>query len=214
MPRLVDLSHPISHGMVTYPGLPGPVLSEHPTHTRYAPGTTFHIAKVELVGNTGTYVDAPSHRVAGAADIAALPLERLAALDGVLVSAEGPGRAIGPESFTGLELQGRAVLVRTGWSAHFGTEAYGRGHPFLTRAAAEHLVADGAALVGIDSLNVDDTADGERPVHTLLLRAGIPILEHLRGLEQLPREGFQLHAVPAPFRGMTSFPVRAYAVLP
>jgi kynurenine formamidase len=166
------------------------------------------------VGNTGTYLDAPSHRVEGAADIAALPLERLAALDGVLVNAEGLGRSIGAEAFTGLALKGRAVLVRTGWSAHFGTEAYGRGHPFLTGAAADHLLSSGVALVGIDSLNVDDTAGGERPVHTLLLRAGIPILEHLRGLEQLPREGFQLHAVPAPFRGMTSFPVRAYAVLP
>ncbi|HEY8206955.1 MAG TPA: cyclase family protein [Myxococcaceae bacterium] len=216
MPRLVDLSHPISPGMVTYPGIPGPVLSDHLTFAqsaaRYAPGTVFHMAKVELVGNTGTYVDAPSHRVDGAADIAALPLERLAALEGVVV--EAPGRATGPEAFAGVELRGRAVLVRTGWSAHFGTETYGRGHSFLTGAAAEHLVSSGVALVGIDSLNVDDTSGGERPVHTLLLRAGIPILEHLRGLEQLPREGFQLHAVPAPFRGMTSFPVRAYAVVP
>ncbi len=218
MPRLLDLSHPISPGMVTYPGLPPPSLSDHLTREasagHYAPGTTFRIAKVEFVGNTGTYVDAPVHRLEGAADIAALPLERLAALDGVLVAAEGQVRAIGPERFAGLSLKGRAVLVRTGWSAHFGTEAYGRGHPFLTRAAAEHLAASGAALVGIDSLNIDDTADGTRPAHTLLLSAGIPIVEHLRGLEQLPREGFQFHAVPAPFRGMTSFPVRAYAVLP
>ncbi|HYV48536.1 MAG TPA: cyclase family protein [Myxococcaceae bacterium] len=216
MPRLVDLSHPISPGMVTYPGLPGPVLSDHLTHAqstaRYAPGTTFHMTTAQLVGNTGTYVDAPAHRFPGAADIAALPLERLAALEGVVVDA--PGRATGPEAFADVSVNGRAVLVRTGWSAHFGTEAYGRGHFHLTAAAAGFLLASGAALVGIDSLNVDDTAGGERPVHTLLLRAGIPILEHLRGLEQLPREGFQLHAVPAPFRGMTSFPVRAYAVVP
>jgi len=219
MPRLVDLSHPISHGMVTYPGLPPPSIADHLTRqasaSHYAPGTTFHISKVEMVANTGTYVDAPSHRVEGAADIAGLPLERLAALDGVLFDATGRGGpAIGPELLTGPPLKGRAVLVRTGWSAHFGTQAYGRGHPFLTRAAAEYLLSAGAALVGIDSLNIDDTADGARPVHTLLLRAGVPIVEHLRGLEQLPREGFQLHAVPAPFRGMSSFPVRAYAVLP
>lgn len=216
MPRLVDLSHPISSGMVTYPGIPGPTLSDHLTFeqstARYAPGTTFHMTTVQLVGNTGTYVDSPAHRFPGTADIAALPLERLAALEGVVVDAKG--RATGPEAFQGVPIQGRAVLLRTGWSAHFGTEQYGRGHCFLTAAAAEFLVAGGAALVGIDSLNADDTAGGERPVHTLLLRAGIPLLEHLRGLEQLPREGFQLHAVPAPVRGMTSFPVRAYAVVP
>jgi len=215
MPRLVDLSHPISPGMVTYPGIPGPALSDHLTFeqstARYAPGTTFHMTKVELVGNTGTYVDAPAHRHPGTGDIAELPLERLAALEGVVVDA--PGRSTGPEAFAGVVVQGRAVLVRTGWSTHFGTEQYGRGHFHLTAAAAEFLVKGGAALVGIDSLNIDDTAGGERPVHTLLLRAGVPILEHLRGLEQLPREGFQLHAVPAPFRGMTSFPVRAYAVV-
>jgi len=217
MPRLVDLSHPIFHGLVTYPGLPAPALSDHLTHqasaSHYAPGTTFHMTRVELLGNTGTYVDAPAHRVEGGADVAALPLDRLAALEGALVPAEGLGRSIGPGAFAGLELRGRAVLVRTGWSAHFGTQAYGQGHPFLTRAAAEHLLSAGAALVGIDSLNIDDTSDLTRPVHTLLLQAGVPIVEHLRGLEQLPRSGFQFHAVPAPFRGMTSFPVRAYAVL-
>lgn len=217
MPRLLDLSHPISHGMVTYPGLPPPLLSNHLSRaasaSHYAPGTTFHIAQVTLVGNTGTYVDAPSHRVEGGADIAGLPLLRLAALDGVVVPAESLGRAIGPEAFANLELWGRAVLIRTGWSIHFGTQAYGQGHPFLTRAAAEHLLASGAALAGIDSMNIDDTGDLERPAHTLLLQGGMPIVEHLRGLELLPRTGFQFHAVPAPVRGMTSFPVRAYAVL-
>jgi kynurenine formamidase len=218
MPRLIDLSHPISHGMVTYPGIPAPEISDHLSRAasaaHYAPGTTFHIARVSMVGNTGTYVDAPSHRVEGAVDIAGMPLERLAALDGVVIPAEGKGRTIGPEVFVGVEVKNRAVLVRTRWSVHFGTPAYGEGYVFLTRAAAEHLVAAGAALVGIDSLNVDDSRDGARPVHTLLLQAGIPIIEHLRGLEQLPPSGFQLHAVPAPIRGMASFPVRAYAVLP
>ena len=205
--------------MTTYPGLPGPVVSDflarEDSRSRYAPGTTFHIGKVELVTNTGTYVDAPFHRFAEAADVAALPLERLADVEGIVVDASRrDGRAVDAPLFAGRELAGRAVLVRTDWSRHWGTPAYGSGHPFLTRGAADALVAARAALVGIDSLNIDDTADGSRPAHTLLLAAGVPILEHLRGLDALPSAGFRVHAVPPPFRGLGSFPTRAYAILP
>ena len=204
--------------MTTYPGLPGPVVSDflarEESRSRYGPGTTFHIGKVELVTNTGTYVDAPFHRFAEGADVAGLPLERLADVEGVVVDASRrDGRAVDAPFFAGRGLVGRAVLVRTDWSRHWGTPAYGSGHPFLTRAAAEAIVAARPALVGIDSLNIDDTADGARPAHTLLLAAGIPILEHLRGLDALPLGGFRVHAVPAPFRGLGSFPTRAYAIL-
>lgn len=218
MGRLVDLSHPIEHGMVTYPGLPGPVISDflgrEASRGHYAEGTTFHIARVRMVANTGTYLDAPFHRFAHGKDVAALPLDRLADLPGVMIDASGRGRGLDQDLFAGRELAGHAVLVRTGWDAHWRTPRYAEGHPHLTRAAAEYLAGAGPALVGIDSLNIDDTNDAVRPAHTLLLSAGIPIAEHLTNLGALPESGFRFHAVPAPFRGMGSFPIRAYAVVP
>ena len=214
--RFVDLSHPIEAGMTTYPGLPGPAISDHwsreSTRGKYAEGTTFQIGRVEMVANTGTSVDAPFHRFAEGADVASLPLERLADLPGAVVDA-GPARTVEAALFAGRDLAGRAVLVRTGWDAHWRTPQYGQDHPYLTRAAAEALVAAAPALVGIDSLNIDDTQDGARPAHTLLLEAGIPIVEHLRGLAGLPDSGFRFHCVPAPFRGLGSFPARAYAIV-
>lgn len=216
--RLVDLSHTIEHGMVTYPGLPAPVvrdwLSRDASQSRYAPGTTFHIGQIELLANTGTYVDAPFHRYAGGPDIAAYPLERVADLEGTVIPATArAGRALDATAFGPGDLRGKAVLVHTGWDAHWRTPHYGVGHPFLTRAAAEHLVAAGAALLGIDSLNVDDDQDGARPVHTLLLGAGIAIVEHLCNLGAVPLSGFRFFAVPAKVMGMGSFPVRAFAVV-
>jgi len=217
MTRLVDLSHPIEHGMITYPGLPGPVVSDflgrEASRGHYAGGTTFHIARLRMVANTGTYLDAPFHRYAHGKDVAALPLESVADLEGVVVESAGPGRGIDADRFAGRDLAGKAVLVRTGWDRHWRTPPYFDGHPFLTRAAAEHLAAAGPALVGIDSLNVDDTADGVRPAHTLLLAAGVPIVEHLCNLKALPETGFRFHCAPAPFHGLGSFPVRAYAVV-
>jgi kynurenine formamidase len=215
--RFVELSHPIENGTITYPGLPAPVMSDFLSRSdsarMYAAGTTFHIGRVEMIANTGTYVDAPWHRYEGRADVGALPLEKLADVPGLVVDAGAEGRAIGAVRFEGAPVEGRAVLVRTGWARHWGTAAYGEGHPFLTRDAAAWLAREKAALVGIDSLNIDDADDGERPAHTLLLGAGIPILEHLCGLEKLPKSGFRLHAVPAPIHGLGSFPVRAYAIL-
>jgi arylformamidase len=217
MARLVDLSHPIEHGMVTYPGLPGPVISDflgrEASRGHYAEGTTFHIARLRMVANTGTYVDAPFHRFAHGPDVAALALERLADLAGVVVEGPAKGRGVDAEAFAGKDLAGKAVLVRTGWDAFWRTPRYFEAHPHLTRAAAEYLAGAGPALVGIDSLNIDDTADGVRPAHTLLLAAGIPIVEHLCNLKALPAAGFRVHCVPAPFQGLGSFPVRAYAVL-
>jgi len=217
MARLIDLSHPIEHGMITYPGLPGPVVSDfmgrEASRGHYAEGTTFHIARVRMVANTGTYLDAPFHRFAHGKDVASLPLERLADLDGVVVDASGRGRGVDAELFAGRDLAGKAVLVRTGWDAHWRTPHYAEGHPYLTRSAAELLAGAGPALVGIDSLNIDDTGDGVRPAHTLLLSAGIPIVEHLCNLGALPVAGFRFHAVPAPLLGLGSFPIRAYAVV-
>jgi arylformamidase len=216
--RLVDLSHTIRDGLITYPGLPPPVVTEHLSRAasaaRYAAGTTFQIARVEMVGNTGTYVDAPSHRWEGAADIGTLALTSTADVEGMVIDATAAGRAIDERLFGARRFRGCAVLVRTGWSRHFGTPAYGTGHPFLTRVAALALVDGGAVLVGIDSLNIDDTGDGARPVHSLLLGKGIPIVEHLTALEQLPDGGFHFFAVPPKVLGMGSFPVRAFAVIP
>lgn len=214
--RFVDLSHVIGDGMVTYPGLPGPEIGEHlsweDSWARYAPGTEFRIARISMVANTGTYLDTPAHRYRDGWGIADLPLELVAAVPGVVADAIGP--PIGPEAFAGLEVSERAVLVRTGWSRHWGTDRYGEpGHPYLTAAAADALVASSPALVGIDSVNIDGTETGERPVHSALLAAGIPIVEHLTGLDQLPAEGFDFFAVPQRVEGMGTFPVRAFAIV-
>jgi len=217
MRTLIDLSHTIESGMVTYPGLPAPVITDHLSRTAsravYAPGTEFHIGRIDMVGNTGTYIDSPFHRFESGRDVAALDLAGLAGLPGIVMRAGGRGRSLDAALFAGLDVAGRAVLVHTGWDRHWRTPEYGSGHPFLTEDAGVWLRDRGVALVGIDSLNIDDTAGGHRPVHTILLGAGIPIVEHMRGLHALPDSGFQFTAVPAPVRGMGSFPVRAYAVV-
>jgi kynurenine formamidase len=215
--RLIDLSHTIYNGLITYRGLPAPVicdyLSREASRPHYAEGTEFHIGRIDMVANTGTYVDSPFHRYADGLDLAELPLARLADLEAVVIRAAGrPGRAIDREAFAGLALHGRAVLVHTGWDANWNTDAYFEGHPFLTAAAAAYLAEAGAALVGIDSLNIDDTGDGRRPVHSTLLRTGIPIVEHLCGLEPLPDAGSRFFAVPVKVKGMGTFPVRAFAI--
>ena len=214
-PRLIDLSHTVVHGMTTYKGLPGPVicdyLSRAASRSVYAPGTEFHIGRIDMVANTGTYVDAPFHRYADGLDLAELPLESLAHLDTVVV--RHAGRAIPAAAFAGLDVRGKAVLVHTGWDRHWGTDGYLDGHPFLTRNAAAALVAGGAALAGIDSHNIDDTADLTRPAHSLLLGAGIPVCEHLCNLTALPDRGFRFYAVPVKVRAFGTFPVRAFALL-
>jgi kynurenine formamidase len=214
---LVDLSHTIVHGMTTYPGLPGPLicdfLSREASRGRYAPGVEFQIGKIEMVANTGTYVDAPFHRYAGAKDLSQLPLESLAGLEAVVIRGPSVARAIDRDAFIGRDLGGKAVLVRTGWDVHWGTPAYLDGNPFLTAEAAEYLVAEGAALVGIDSLNIDDIKDLTRPVHSALLGAEIPIVEHLCNLGALPDAGFRFSAVPAKVAGVGTWPVRAFASL-
>jgi kynurenine formamidase len=214
----IELSHRITAGMVTYPGLPGPRIADHisraQTSERFGPDIAFQIGEITLVSNTGTYVDTPFHWYADGTDLGDFPLERLADLPGVVVRPQPGHRALDAPDLAGVDVAGRAVLVATGWSRHFGTEQYGApDHPHLTRAAVDALIAGGAALVGIDSVNIDDMADESRPAHTGLLAAGIPIVEHLRGLEDLPPDGFRFSAVPPPITGMGTFPVRAYAVL-
>jgi arylformamidase len=218
--RLVELSHVIEAGMVTYPGLPGPEIAPHLSYDqsreRYAPGTEFTIERITMVGNTGTYVDSPHHRYRHGADLADLPLESLADLPVVVIRAEDAGeRGIGPGGLRALDVAGHAVLLHTGWDRHWRTDAYGRGAPYLTEAGARLLVERGARLVGIDSVNIDDTeSGGERPAHSILLDAGIPVLEHLTGLSRVPVHGARLHAVPPRVRDFGTFPVRAYAVVP
>ena len=217
--RLVDLSHTVEHGMVTLKGYPAPLicdyLSREASRAVYAPGTEFHIGRIDMIANTGTYVDSPFHRYADGKDLSELPLESLANLDAVVVRATGrTRRAIDADAFAGVEVRGRAVLVHTAHARHWGTDAYFEGHPYLTRAAAEHLRDSGAVFVGIDTLNIDDTDDGSRPVHSTLLRADIPICEHMRGLELVPDIGFRFFAVPVKVKAFGTFPVRAFAVVP
>ena len=217
-PRLVDVSHVIESGLITYKGLPAPLicdfLSRVASRKIYAPGTEFHIGRIEMVANTGTYLDAPFHRFADGADVADLPLERLAHLSGVVIRPDpSAGRAVTRDAFTGLDIRGRAVLIQTGWDRHWRSDQYFEGHPYLTADAARFLAKEGAALVGIDSLNIDDTADLARPVHTALLGASIPIVEHLTSLALLPPEGFRFFAVPVKVRGMGTFPVRAFGLI-
>jgi arylformamidase len=216
--QLIDVSHTVEHGLITYRGLPAPIicdyLSREASRGHYAPGTEFYIGKIEMVANTGTYVDSPFHRFADGADLADLPLASLANLDTLVVRAPvEAGRAVTVEALAGLDVRGKAVLVHTGWSRHWATEQYFEGHPFLTAGAAEYLRDGGAALVGIDSLNIDDIDDGRRPVHTTLLRAGIPIAEHLDRLADLPDAGCKFFAVPVKVRGFGTFPVRAFGLV-
>ena len=217
MARLIDLSHEIEHGMVTYRGLPVPTISDwlsrEASAARYAPGTTFQIGKIDMLANTGTYIDAPFHRYASGADVAGYALEAVADLPGVVFRAlKRQSRAIDVEFFSGREVRGQAVLVHTGWDANWRTDTYAGGrHPFLTRDAADYLVKAGARIVGIDSLNIDDDKDGARPAHTILLGAGVAIVEHMTNLAALPDGDFTFFAVPPRVKGMGSFPVRAFA---
>lgn len=215
--KLVDLSHEVEQGMITYKGLPAPIicdfLSREDSRKHYTDGTEFNIGKIEMVANTGTYVDSPFHRFADGIDLSELPLESLVDLEGIVIHAQELGRAIPAEAFHGSELRGKAVLIHTGWSRHWRKDQYFEGHPFLTREAAQFLADSGVAFVGIDTYNIDDTSDGSRPAHTILLGSRIPICEHMRGLEDLRDSGFRFHAAPVKVKAFGTFPVRAYAVM-
>jgi len=250
--KLIDLSHTIEHGLITYKGLPAPIicdfLSREASKKHYAPGTQFQIGKIEMVANTGTYLDSPFHRFEDGKDLSELELSSIANLDGVVVSAKGQEqraksqgqsakseasraeeemeRAIDAKAFEDIDVRGKAVLIHTGWSAHWRTDQYFEGHPFLTKDAAQFLANEGAALVGIDSYNIDETADLSRPAHSILLGAGIPIVEHMCNLDALMQAiddhplatasgsvPFKFFAVPVKVKGMGTFPVRAFAIL-
>jgi arylformamidase len=216
--RFIDLSHTIESGMITYKGLPAPLICDHLSREQsrsiYAPGTEFQIGRIDMVANTGTYLDTPFHRYADGFDLDGLALESCSDLPGVVVRvASLESRAIDRARFGAVEVRGRAVLVHTGWDRHWRTDQYFEGYPFLTEQAAIYLRDAGATLVGIDSHNIDDTSTGARPVHTTLLRAGIPIVEHMTNLGALPLSGFRFSAVPPKISGMGSFPVRAHARL-
>lgn len=219
MPRYIDLSHTVENGVVTYKGLPAPIicdyLSREQSRAHYAPGTEFQIGKIEMVGNSGTYLDSPFHRFADGMDISEIDLRQIANLDAVVVrSPFEQSRATGSDGFAGIDVKGKAVLVHTGWDRHWHSDQYFENSPYLTAGAAEFLVQSGATLVGIDSLNIDDIGDARRPVHTALLGAGILIVEHLTALQHVPDNGFTFSAVPAKVKAMGTFPVRAFATLP
>ena len=214
--KLIDVSHTVEHGMITYKGLPAPVISDflsrEDSQTRYAPGTEFHIGKIEMVANTGTYLDSPFHRYARGRDLAGLDLYSIANLDGVVVRCQNL-KEITETVFSGVDVKHKAVLVHTGWDSHWRTDEYASGnHPFLSEGAATYLAKNAAALVGIDSFNIDATRDGNRPAHTVLLGHDIPIVEHLCGLGELPDRGFKFFAVPVKVRQFGTFPVRAFGI--
>ena len=216
--EFVDLSHTIEQGLITYKGLPAPIicdyLSREASRARYAPGTEFQIGKIDMVSNTGTYIDCPFHRYADGKDLSQMAIEAMTDLDAIVVRApHHPAQAIDADIFRNREIRGRAVLVHTGWDAHWNTPSYYEGGPFLTEDAARYLRDCGVKLVGIDAHNIDDTRGGERPVHTVLLGAEILIVEHLCNLGALPDQGFQFSATPPKFRGVGTFPVRAMAKL-
>lgn len=214
--ELIDVCHSIEDGMITYKELPAPVISDHLTRedsrSRYAPGTEFHIGKIEMVANTGTYLDTPFHRYARGKDLAQLDLYAVANLDGIVV--RSLDKTIDVDALTELEVTGKAVILHTGWDRHWRTDEYLSGnHPFLTADAATYLAKNGAALVGIDSYNIDSTADGSRPAHSILLGHDIPVVEHLCGLGDLPDSGFKFFAVPVKVKRFGTFPVRAFGLV-
>lgn len=216
--RLIDVSHTVEHGMVTYKGLPAPLMcdymSREESRGKYAAGTEFQIGKIEMVANTGTYVDSPFHRFADGTDLAGLPLTSLANLDSLVarVTVKAGERAIDSLPFKPADVRGKAVLVQTNWDRHWRTDQYFEGHPHLTGELARWLADSGAVLVGIDSHNIDDTDGGERPVHTELLGREIPICEHMTGLGAIPERGARFFAVPVKVKGFGTFPVRAFAI--
>ena len=216
--NFIDVSHTIEHGMITYPGIPGPVIADFLTRqdsrSHYADGVEFSIGTIEMAANTGTYVDSPFHRYAGGTDLSELSLESLANLDGIVIRhPETEGRPVDAHCMDMYDVKGKAVLIHTGWDRHWRSETYFRGHPYLTKDAAAFLLHGGARLVGIDSLNIDDTADLTRPAHSLLLGANIPIVEHLCNLQSIPDSGFKFFAVPIKIRYFGSFPVRAFCTV-
>ena len=218
--ELIDVCHTIDDGMITYKGLPSPVITDHlsreASKKHYATGTEFHIGKIEMVANTGTYIDSPFHRYPDGTDLAGLDLYTLANLDGLVVRHDDKDkRAIDVDSIKALDVKGKAVLFQTNWDLHWRTEEYWSGkHPFVKEEVARLLAESGAALVGIDSYNIDNTQEGTRPVHSILLRHNIPIVEHLCGLRDLPNHGFKFFAVPVKVRNFGTFPVRAFALVP
>lgn len=212
--RLIDVSHTVENGMVTYKGLPAPIIcdwrSREDSRAIYD-GAEFQIGKIEMVANTGTYIDSPFHRYAHGKDLSELPLESVADLECLVVRVDAEaGEAIDSVPFSAKEVRGRAVLFHTGWDRHWRTDAYFEGHPHLTERAAQWLVDAGAALVGIDSMNIDSIATGKRPVHTVLLGSDIPIVEHLCDLAAAPDRGGRFSAVPVKVKGCGTFPVRAF----
>jgi kynurenine formamidase len=217
--ELIDVCHSIEDGMITYKGLPAPVITDHLTReasrTHYAPGTEFLIGKIEMVANTGTYIDSPFHRYARGKDLAELDLYSLANVEGIVVRCiDQEPRSIGEESLSGLDVKDKAVLLHTGWDKHWRTDEYSNGnHPFLTAEGATYLAKHGAALVGIDSYNIDSTSDGNRPAHSILLGHDIPVVEHLCGLGDLPEAGFKFFAVPVKVKRFGTFPVRAFGLV-
>lgn len=217
MKKLIDLSHTVEEGMVTYKGLPAPLICDFLTREAskayYAEGTTFHIGTIEMAGNTGTYLDSPFHRYADGKDLSELPLKSIAELEGIVFRVKADQSSIDSALFSGADVSGKAVLIHTGWDQHWRTDQYFEGHPHLTEAAAAWLKEAGAALVGIDSYNIDGTMTGDRPAHSILLGADIPIVEHMCGLKDLPDSGFTFNAVPVKVKNFGTFPVRAYAVI-
>lgn len=216
-PQLIDLSHTVGPDVVTYPGLPPPEVGVHLSRDRaeelYGPGVRFHIGRLSMVANTGTYLDTPFHRFDGGHDLTEVPLDAVADVPGVVVDASGAAGAIDSGLFDRDDLSGAAVLIRTGWDRHWNTPAYADGHPFISAEVAERLAATGARVVGIDSLNIDSTDDPARPAHTTLLGAGTYIVEHLRALDQLDAtQPFRFFAVPVKVSGLGTFPVRAFAI--
>jgi len=215
--KLIDLSHTVEHGMVTYKGLPAPIISDYwsreDSQAHYEQGTSFHVGKIEMVANTGTYVDSPFHQYADGKDLSRLALSSVAHLNGIVFHADPTKRPINKDLFGNKDLKAKAILIHTGWDKYWATDNYFKDHPYLTRDAAEYLRDSGARLGGIDSLNIDDTSDGQRPAHSILLRTDIPIVEHLCSLSELPDEGFTFYAVPVKIKGFGTFPVRAFAIV-
>ena len=218
MSKLIDLSHTIEDGLMTYKGFPAAIVCDYLTHeesqAHYAEGTSFQIGKIEMVGNSGTYLDSPYHRYADLKDISELPLESVVSLDGVKVTIPESVLTIDESHFKNVDVKDKAVLIHTNWSRHWNTDPYYENHPHLNASAAEYLKQQGANLVGIDSYNIDDIQGKSRPVHSILLGADILIVEHMCNLAVLPSSSFSFSSVPVKVKACGTFPVRAFAQLP
>ncbi|KAJ7503164.1 putative cyclase [Mycena galericulata] len=212
--QTVDLSQSLKPGMQIYPG--DPVFACHPIASIEKDG--YAVTALSLGSHTGTHVDAPAHFFADGKPISQIPLStfigRALVVDLTHKSAREPitwDDDLAPHAHQ--MATGVILFLHTGWSQYWGTDKY-LDHPFLERAAAEHIIATGIQVVGVDALSPDETrldGTGSFGAHEVILGAGAVIAENLTNLHAIVGLDYTVHLVPLNIDGSDGSPIRAYA---